>query len=830
MRRLAPRLLACACLLAGAAEAQDKSHPYGLDDLLARQRLGAVTLSPSKSWLVAQSTDPYRTITRFDLLAEADLTVSRLDVVDLKADPKPRRLFANAPDYGYLPGPYSPSGERMAVTRVRGHAMELGVVELATGRAVWTGLTPIVSGIGRTVQWRTEGELIAVTRDPEAPSFIPFYEWQAQARLRAAWTASAEGRLGVTEIGSGRYLGRHAATPPRRLVRIDIASGRVTPLLDADVFDLELSPDRTRVAALSAGEDTPPDPDRVAGLADPFRRQRLTIIDLDDGATWRPWSDHEASPGLLAWSPTGKDLLVLAKRDTQPWGQAAYWRLIPAARDARPLDLHGYAAAPDPDPFGLGAPHGQWMGADPLVLVRPAGAAPAARRHWARLSPRGLVLLGAALPTGADRLVAAASDQIVLGDGQRLWRVGPDGEASPLSASAAPVPSTGLFEGSRVMINERPAPANLVLAVPEPPGALRLAALSRGKIAPTQIAAPAGETLLAAHTDPAVAVALSRDSQGVERVTLRSAGRAPISLLTLNVALEDVAFARPRPIAHRGPHGEALTSWIYLPPSLAPGHRAPLVVVPYPGRIYPAAATGLGPPGRERYPNAQLLAAAGYAVLLPSLPVDEAREPMDGTAERILAVVDAVSASGEPVDTTRLALWGHSYGGYAVLAAATQSDRFKAIISAAPSPDLFIAYAGQNQTLNLIPQAGYPIVNAMGWLESGQARMGAPPWRDPQRYVRNSPALQADKITAPVLLIAGDLDGDPDGPRAMFNALYRQNKDALLLDYHGEGHQMFGVANLRHLYTQALAFLADHIAPDGAVSAATSAGSGAPAP
>jgi len=42
MRRLAPRLLDCAWLLAGAAQA----HPYTIEDLLSRQSLGPVTLSP----------------------------------------------------------------------------------------------------------------------------------------------------------------------------------------------------------------------------------------------------------------------------------------------------------------------------------------------------------------------------------------------------------------------------------------------------------------------------------------------------------------------------------------------------------------------------------------------------------------------------------------------------------------------------------------------------------------------------------------------------------------------------------------------------------------
>ncbi len=77
--------------------------------------------------------------------------------------------------------------------------------------------------------------------------------------------------------------------------------------------------------------------------------------------------------------------------------------------------------------------------------------------------------------------------------------------------------------------------------------------------------------------------------------------------------------------------------------------------------------------------------------------------------------------------------------------------------------------------------------------------------------VRNSPILHADKITAPVLLITADLDGDAFGGRAMFNVLYRQGKDALLLNYHGEGHQMFSAANLRDLYARALGFLDDQL-------------------
>ncbi|WP_051695121.1 prolyl oligopeptidase family serine peptidase [Caulobacter sp. UNC358MFTsu5.1] len=828
MRRLAPRLLACAWLLAGAAHADPladptlapspsgRLHPFGLDDLLAHESLGEVTFSPSRRWLVTQSTGPYGSIRDWSLLAWAEMTISRLDVVDLKTGGPPRRLFADAADHGYLPGPYSPSGDRMAVTRVRGHDRELGVVDLATGKAIWTGLTPAHNYFGATLQWRSERELIAVTQNPDAPSVTPIYEWQVQARLLTAWTDAAAGRLSVTPVGSGKYLGRHAPPTLRQLVSIDTATGRARRLLDADVRDLALSSDGARVAILSAEEDVRPDPTQVARTNIPSRRQRLAILDLATGQIWRPCPDRDVATGLMAWSPSAKGLLISAKADGQPWEQSVYWRIDPGPRRAAPLALGPYKPAPDGDPNNLGAARGQWLGEDPLVLARPAEAAPDAPRTWIRLSRQGPIALGGDVAPGADQLLAVGADHVVLGDGRRLWRASATGRVRPLADNLRPAPRPAPAQGQRPAAPP-PAPADLILARGAAAAApTTLLVLAGGVAERVLIAAPAGETVLAAQARPAALASRTRDAQGVERVWLRQAGRAPIPVLTLNARQADVAFARPRAVRTTGSDGKVLTHWLYLPPTLSPGARAPLVVVPYPGRAFPSDPARLRPPGEEYFPSVQILAAAGYAVLTPSLPIDETREPMEGTAERILAVVDAAAAAGEPIDLDRLALWGQSYGGYAVLAAATQSPRFKAVVASAASPDLFGAYGAHGLTSNLAPDAGSAILGAMGWLESGQARMGVPPWRDPQRYVRNSPLLAADKITAPILLISGDLDGDPNGPRAMFDALYRLDRDAILLDYHGEAHVPAIPANLRDLYARVLAFLADQLPPTAA--------------
>jgi dipeptidyl aminopeptidase/acylaminoacyl peptidase len=843
MRRLAPRLLACACLLAGAAHADPLPgalasrppsggpHPFGVDDLLAHESLGEVTFSPSRRWLVTQSMGPYGSIRDWSLLAWADMTISRLDVVDLKTGGPPRRLFADAPDYGYLPGPYSPSGDQMAVTRVRGHDRELGIVDLLTGAATWTGLTPVHNYFGATMQWRSAHELIAVTQDPDTPSITPIYEWQVQARLQAAWKDAAAGRVSVTPIGSGKYLGRHAPPVLRKLVSINASTGRATLLLAADVEDLALSPDGGKAAVLSAEEDVRPDPNQVARTNNPFRRTRLAILDLANGETWRPCPDEEINLGLMAWSPSGAGLLVQAKDEAQSWEQAVYWRIDLASRRAAPLALGSYKLAADGNRNYVGPARGHWLDEDPLVLARPVDAAPDTPRIWLRLSRPGPVPLGAGLPAGADQLLAVGSDHVVLGDGQRLWRVSAT-RVRALADNVRPAPRPMPSQALRPAANQPPVPSHLILARGPPAGdstaATTLITLTGGVAERALITAPAGETVLAAQTRPAALASRTRDAQGVEQVWLRQEGRAPTSVLTLNVQQADVTFARPHAVGTTSPDGQVLTHWLYLPPSLAPGAHAPLVVVPYPGRIQPSDPTRLWPPGKESYPSVQILAAAGYAVLMPSLPIDESREPMDGLAMHILAVVDAAKAAGEPIDIDRLALWGQSYGGYAVLGAATQSSRFKAVIATASSPDLFLANAAQNPIFSLAPDAGYAVVNAMGWLESGQARMGAPPWRDPQRYIRNSPLLAVEKITAPILLVSSDLDGDPNGPRAMFNALYRLNKDAILLDYHGEGHQVMNRANLRDLYARTLAFLADQL-PAAAASPGGSAAGGGPA-
>src|SRR3546814_14440704 len=83
------------------------------------------------------------------------------------------------------------------------------------------------------------------------------------------------------------------------------------------------------------------------------------------------------------------------------------------------------------------------------------------------------------------------------------------------------------------------------------------------------------------------------------------------------------------------------------------------------------------------------------------------------------------------------------------------------------------------------------------WSEGGQGRMGVPPWRDPQRYIDNSPLFWAHQIETPLLLIHGDLDFvNVNEAEQLFAALHRPGQDAHLVRYWGEGHTSLSPGNI----------------------------------
>lgn len=805
MRSLAPRLVACALLGAGAAQAE----PFTINHLLDQQKLGPVSIDPSQRWLVVPVTAPYRTAPRWDLIDETRRTITQLRVFDLRRGGPARAYPAQVGTleaWGFTPGPYSPSGDRMAITRARGRALEIGVLTLATGAVVWTGLHPVSDFLCPPAQWRSEGQLLVLAKSPE--TLETPVSWQVEGRLAEKWAQSAAGQAGVTVMGAGKYADQTPDPASKRLILVDTATGAGRTVATGPFVDYALAPGGQRAALLLKGRALPADPKRPAFTTEPTLSYRLQLVDLEDGATWTPCPTCDVSPDLLAWSPAGTRLLFHARLDGEPWTAARYRTVDPEQRAVSALASPEVIASVDNTAFERAFPRADWMGEIPLTLGRTTSGADA-RPDWIAWRPEGPVDLTVALPAGPRRLVATDAGGVVISVGDRLWRVDGTGEAQALGA-ASPVPGVGLRIGERLTLNERPSIENLALAVPAAPTRRSLAVL-RDQPREIGVETPADEDLLVVADKARAVASLRRDAYGVETLVLRQAGRAPRSIATVNGQLEGVDFATPTAVEHVGPQGQHLKSWLYLPPGHRRGGKLPLLVMPYPGRDMPSAPVRQAPPANTLFLNAQLMAAAGYAVLLPSLPIDPRREPAEGLASDILKVVDAAGRAEPDLDLNRLALWGHSYGGWTVLNAATQSPRFKAIIASAFTGDLISHYTRGGPWTSVAPDEGLLVMEAAGWAELGQGRMSVAPWVDPQRYIRNSAFYATDKITAPVMLVMGDLDSDVGQSSMMFAALFRQNKDVLSLTYHGEGHVYQTPANIADLHARILAFLKDNV-------------------
>lgn len=799
MKRLAALAAGCALICAQPSIAA----PFTVDHLLALEQLGPVTVDPSQRWAVIQTFGAWDTAPRFDLDDFSRYGVGKVRVFDLRAGAEQRlELPAGA---GYVAGPVSPDGRRMALCRLVGRDWELGVVDLASGTPIWLGVTPELAVWGRTIVWRNDATLLAAVRDPTAPANGLASAWRAHERLTEQWAASARGEPAFTQLGSGRYRSLRAKPKPGAVLAFDLSGkapvARPQTLARGEILDLELAPGARHAAVIVAGEDLQPLDAAASTNGTASRRRRLLLIDLATGASHEPCPDCDLISRFLAWSPDGRALLIFARDTPGAWESGAY-RLVEASdgkvETLKPQEPVAFDTAGDNAPVARGG----WLDGAPILRLR---AAPGARADLYQLRGGRAVNLTAALPQ-APSVEAASAHEWLLTAGGQVWSLKASGLRPTGRASAALVRLTPAPEGERAAFAP-PTIGEMGLRR----GDEKASALSSWPGRP--LASPPTSTVLAAAAPRRrAALAIAKDEHGTQNVLLLKPDGAEQRLVQVNTALQAVDFVSPTTVAHQGVDGESLTSWLYLPRGTAAKRPAPVVILPYPGESLPRPPASQAPPAARLVTNAQILAARGYAVLIPSLPYRQDREPMDGLADQMLAALDA-AAVHHPIAADRAAIWGHSYGGYAAVAAATQTARFKAIIASAATTNLVSAYGRLGPAANVAPELGNWIVASTGWLETGQARMGVPPWRDPERYLRNSPLMFADRITAPVLMLYGDDDKDLSQPQGLFAALYRQNRDAVLVTYRGEGHVVSSPGNVRDQYDRIFSWLGETIGP-----------------
>ena len=243
-----------------------------------------------------------------------------------------------------------------------------------------------------------------------------------------------------------------------------------------------------------------------------------------------------------------------------------------------------------------------------------------------------------------------------------------------------------------------------------------------------------------------------------------------------------------------GGGGDKIESFLVKPPDFNPARKYPVLFA-----IHGGPEGDWGESWSYRW-NAQVLAGAGYVVILPNphgsvgygqaftdaVNGDWGGKPYDD----IMATVDYVGHLPY-VDPDRMVAAGASYGGYMIDWILGHTDRFRALVSHAGVYDLR-SEAGTTEEL---------------WFPRWEFR--GFPWENPEMYQKWSPSSYVKKFKTPTLVTQGEIDFRvPLGQsQQLFTALQQMHIASKLIQFPEEGHWIVKPQDSRFWYSAVLDWL-----------------------
>jgi dipeptidyl aminopeptidase/acylaminoacyl peptidase len=175
----------------------------------------------------------------------------------------------------------------------------------------------------------------------------------------------------------------------------------------------------------------------------------------------------------------------------------------------------------------------------------------------------------------------------------------------------------------------------------------------------------------------------------------------------------------------------------------------------------------------------------GYLVFLPDIHYSIGL-PAESALNTVTSAVNCL-VTRKWVNSKKMAIVGHSFGGYETNYIVAHCNLFAAAVSAAGVSNCISEYGSLTDG---------PITNQHLY-ELGQGRIGKTLWDDPLTYIRNSPIFSVTQVTTPILLIGNPNDyAVPfDQVFDFFNSLRRLGKKSWLLTYASEGHVILNYNN-----------------------------------
>ncbi|MBX2890890.1 MAG: S9 family peptidase [Saprospiraceae bacterium] len=265
----------------------------------------------------------------------------------------------------------------------------------------------------------------------------------------------------------------------------------------------------------------------------------------------------------------------------------------------------------------------------------------------------------------------------------------------------------------------------------------------------------------------------------LKQATLRTALTAPPQAISnANPQQSEYKWGHIELVHWTSFSGEKHTGLLVKPEDFDPTNQYPMIV-----NFYEKVSDGLhqhrSPDFHRSQINYTYYASRGYLIFAPDIHY-QTGFPGESAFNAIMSGVAALIEKGF-VAPKRVALQGHSWGGYQAAYIVTRTNLFACAEAGAPVANMTSAYGGIRWESGLSRAFQY---------ERQQSRIGGTLWEYPMRFLENSPLFSLDKVQTPLLILHNDKDGAVPWYQGieLFTALRRLGKPAWLLNYNDEPH------------------------------------------
>jgi dipeptidyl aminopeptidase/acylaminoacyl peptidase len=296
-----------------------------------------------------------------------------------------------------------------------------------------------------------------------------------------------------------------------------------------------------------------------------------------------------------------------------------------------------------------------------------------------------------------------------------------------------------------------------------------------------------------------IAAQITTPDRPSEIFALRGSGE-PVRLTHTNDAvISQLKLVQPDYVHFKSKDGTQVAGYLYKPLDYVAGKKYPAILRPHGGPVWAYYA--------EFNHLEQLLAANGYAVLLPN------PRGSSGYGQKFcqaifadwgnkdyqddMAMVDYAVEQGL-ADPAKLAVGGWSYGGISTDFIIAQTTRFKAAISGAGEALNTSFYGHDEYQRDWVTELGLP-------------------WEKHGLWDKISPFYKITDITTPTLFMGGDIDWNVPilGGEQMYQALKQLGRTTELVVYPGEYHEFKVPSHLKDRLERYLAWFGYYVKGEG---------------